>query len=197
MTKQLPRVYTYKITFEEVPYYYYGVHKEKKFNEKYMGSPIANKWAWDFYTPKKQILELFNYNDEGYIEAQEVEKRLIKPVYSIDPWCLNASCGGNFSLDICKKAGKKAYEEGIGIHGMTSEELFEARKKGGKKIYEEGIGIHGMTSEELFEARKKAAREQHAQKWQCTETRYISTPCGLSHYQKARGIDTSNRIRIQ
>jgi hypothetical protein len=197
MTKQLPRVYTYKITFEEVPYYYYGVHKEKKFNEKYMGSPIANKWAWDFYTPKKQILELFNYNDEGYIEAQEVEKRLIKPVYNIDPWCLNASCGGNFSLDICKKGGKKIYEEGIGIHGMTSEELFEARKKGGKKAYEEGIGIHGMTSEGLFEARKKAAREQHAQKWQCTETRYISTPCGLSAYQKARGIDTSNRIRVQ
>ena len=100
-----------------------------------------------------------------------------------------------------KKAGKKTYEEGIGIHGMTSEALFEARKKGGKKVYEEGIGIHGMTSEALFEARKeggkKGARKQHTQKWQCTETRYISTPCGLSSYQKARGIDTSNRIRVQ
>ena len=56
MTKQSPRIYTYKITFEEVPYYYYGVHKEKRFNEEYWGSPHTNKWAWEFYTPKKQIL---------------------------------------------------------------------------------------------------------------------------------------------
>ena len=29
MIIRFPRIYTYKITFEEVPYYYYGVHKEK------------------------------------------------------------------------------------------------------------------------------------------------------------------------
>jgi hypothetical protein len=32
MTSQSPRIYTYKITFEEIPYYYYGVKKEKYFN---------------------------------------------------------------------------------------------------------------------------------------------------------------------
>ena len=35
MTSQSPRIYTYKITFQEVPYYYYGVHKEKRFDEYY------------------------------------------------------------------------------------------------------------------------------------------------------------------
>ena len=36
-----PRIYTYKITFEEVPYYYYGSKKEKYFNEEYWGSTGA------------------------------------------------------------------------------------------------------------------------------------------------------------
>jgi hypothetical protein len=53
-----PRIYTYKITFEEVPYYYYGVHKEKTFNEEYWGSPVTNKWCWEFYTPKKTNIRI-------------------------------------------------------------------------------------------------------------------------------------------
>ena len=55
MTSQSPRIYLYKITFEEVSYYYYGVHKEKRYNEYYMGTPVTHKWVWDFYTPKKHI----------------------------------------------------------------------------------------------------------------------------------------------
>jgi hypothetical protein len=99
MTSQSPRIYTYKITFEEVPYYYYGVHKEKVFNEEYWGSPKTHKWCWDFYTPKKQILELFDYNDEGWVEARCIENRLIKSVFNTDKLCLNASCGGKLSID--------------------------------------------------------------------------------------------------
>ena len=89
MTSQSPRIYTYKITFEEVPYYYYGVKKEKKYNEEYWGSPVTNKWCWELYTSKKQILQLFDFTDEGWIEAQEVEKKLIRPFYNTDKWCLN------------------------------------------------------------------------------------------------------------
>jgi hypothetical protein len=66
MTSQSPRIYLYKITFEEVPYYYYGVHKETKFGEEYWGSPKTNKWCWELYTPKKQILQLFDFTDEGF-----------------------------------------------------------------------------------------------------------------------------------
>ncbi len=35
------------------------------------------------------------------------------------------------------------------------------------------------------------------QKWQCTVTGYISTPAGLSNYQKKRKIPYHNRKRIQ
>lgn len=35
-----------------------------------------------------------------------------------------------------------------------------------------------------------------SQRWQCTETGYVSNPASLSRYQRKRGIDTSKRIRL-
>jgi hypothetical protein len=166
MTSQSPRIYLYKITFEEVPYYYYGVHKEKRYGEYYMGSPVTHKWCWELYTPKKQILELFDYTDEGWIEAQEVEKRIIKPFYQTDKWCLNENCGGLLSLETCinsgKINGKKIKELGIGVHGRTKEQMTEdgikGGKIGGKKAKELGVGIHGLSPEQIIENAKKSGK---------------------------------------
>jgi len=171
MTSQSPRIYTYKITFEEVPHYYYGYHKEKKYGEEYWGSPITHKWMWDFYTPEKQILELFEFNDEGYKEAGEVEKRLIRPVYNTDPYCLNENCGGVLSIDSCRRGGKisgkisglisgpKTLELGIGIHGLDEKSRIENARKagliGGKIAKDMGVGIHALTTEERIEAGRK------------------------------------------
>jgi hypothetical protein len=153
MTFKNPRIYTYKITFEEVLYYYYGVHREKRFDEYYMGSPITHKWMWDFYTPKKQILQFFEYNDEGWLEAQEVEKRLIKSFYNSDKWCLNENCGGKYSLSLMSEAGKiggnTTYKLGLGIHSFSEEKRKNNSKKAGEKAKELGVGIFNLTSEEL------------------------------------------------
>lgn len=46
------------------------------------------------------------------------------------------------------------------------------------------------------EAQTKGAKTQHAQRWRCLVTNYISSPCGLSRYQGVRGIDTSLRVRV-
>jgi hypothetical protein len=158
MTSQSPRIYTYKITFEEVPYYYYGSKKEKKFDEEYWGSPVTNKWCWELYTPKKQILELFDSTDEGYDKALEIESRLIKPVFNTDKWCLNENYGGIISLPQRSKAGKiggqKTYEMGVGVHGRTKEQMSEV----GKKVKELGIGIFGMSKEEKSEAGKMGGK---------------------------------------
>lgn len=182
MTSQSPRIYTYKITFEEVPYYYYGMHEEKVYDEEYWGSPKTHKWCWEIYTPKKQILETFISRED----AGEIERRLIKPVYNTDKWCLNANCAGVFSLDTCSKAGKKgskiAKEMNVGIFSMTKEEQIlagkksyesrikngtdglsklttEERQKNGSKMgkitYELKLGIHSQTKEEQSEAGKK------------------------------------------
>jgi len=135
MTSQSPRIYTYKITFDEVPYYYYGVKKEEYYNQEYWGSPKTNKWCWELYTPKKQILEFFDYSDEGWLEAQEVEKRIISPVIN-DKWCLNENVGGVFSLRVSRENGKKMAnknkENNAGIFSLTNEELSKNGKKGGK-----------------------------------------------------------------
>lgn len=175
MTSQSPRIYLYKITFEEVPYYYYGVHKEKYFNEEYWGSPVTHKWCWDFYTPKQQILQFFDFTDEGWIEAQEVEKRLIRLFYNTDKWCLNENCGGKISLETSRKNGKivgklwgkkggkisgrLAYELGLGIHAFTPEQRTEISKKSGKisgeKHKENGTGVCGFTFKERSEIGKK------------------------------------------
>jgi general stress protein YciG len=152
MTSQSPRIYLYKITFEEVPYYYYGVKKEDYYNQEYWGTPITHKWCWELYTPKKQILQFFDFTDEGWIEAQEIEKRLIRPFYNTDKWCLNENCGGKISLKVCKETGRKNYENKVGIFSFTKEELSENGKIGGKRgfetMYNNQIGIFSPSFDE-------------------------------------------------
>jgi hypothetical protein len=154
-----PRIYTYKITFEEVPYYYYGVKKERYFDQEYFGTPITHKWIWDFYIPKKQILEIFDYTDKGWIEAQEVEKRLIKPFYNIDKWCLNENVGGFVSLSSLSKLGKKLYETKSGMFGRSEEQrkndCIKGGKVAGKKLYKQGMGLFKLTNEEKIKNCKK------------------------------------------
>lgn len=161
-----PRIYTYKITFEEVPYYYYGSKKEKVFDEEYWGSPVANKWCWELYTPKKQILEVFDYTDKGYEECRKIEDRLIKPVLN-DNWCLNERCGGNYSLEVLRRVAKKRVENKIGLFALSSEELSKLGKKGGKIGGSKGaktqmqkkIGIYGLSKKERSENSKKAGNK--------------------------------------
>jgi hypothetical protein len=212
MTSQSPRIYIYKITFEEVPYYYYGVHKEKKFGEYYMGSPYTHKWCWEFYTPKKQILQFFDFTDVGWIEAQEVEKRLIKPFYNLDKWCLNENAGGRFSIEHQRRAGRiggiingkiageRSKEFGLGICGLTYEERVKYGKIGLEKQKELGIAIFGLTKEQMTENGKKAGKIggkiSCSQRWMCLETGFITNPGNLTQYQKRRGIDTSKRVRV-
>jgi hypothetical protein len=104
-----PRIYVYKITFEETPDWYWGVHKELRFDEFYMGSPVTNAWKWEFYTPQKQIVQLFEYSAEGFREAKTLEDRLILPDLN-NPLCLNEALGGAYSLDSCSQGGKRASE---------------------------------------------------------------------------------------
>jgi hypothetical protein len=158
MTSQSPRIYTYKITFEEVPYYYYGSKKEKRFNEEYWGSPKTNKWCWELYTPKKQILEFFDYSDKGYEECRKVEDRLIKPFLN-DKWCLNECYGGNYSLKIKRESGIRQYENKVGIHTQTLEDKIELGRKTGIENWELKRGFFQMTTEERKELGRLTGRK--------------------------------------
>ena len=173
-----PRIYTYKITFEEVPYWYWGVHKERKFGELYLGSPKTHAWVWEFYTPKIQILEVFEYSEEGWYLAQTVEKRLIRPDLN-NPLCLNESCGGRVSRDSCSKGGKKASkklhterdENGKSVRGVTLGKVHGP--KGSQKTHklkdEKGRSVHAvrtgkMAAEKIHREKDDKGRSIHAVK---------------------------------
>lgn len=129
-----PRIYTYKITFEEIPHWYWGVHKEKRYNDGYMGSPVTHKWMWEFYTPKIQILEFFPHTDEGWKEASEIEVRLIKPDLN-NPLCLNENCGSRPSLQSCRNGGCSALKKLLANNPNHNR---EAGYLGGIRALEEG-----------------------------------------------------------
>jgi hypothetical protein len=147
-----PRIYTYKITFEEVPHWYWGVHKEKKFGELYLGSPKTHSWVWDFYTPRVQILEFFPYTNEGWKEAQKVEKRVIRPDLN-KTLCLNESCGGLVSWEACSRGGKKA-----------ASKLHLERTEDGRSVRGIILGtVHGLKGTQKTHAQKdEKGRSVHA-----------------------------------
>jgi hypothetical protein len=138
-----PRIYTYKVTFEEIPHWYWGVHKEKKFGELYLGSPTTNKWFWSFYTPKIQILELFPYTDSGWTQARLVEQRLIRPDLN-NPLCLNERCGGTVSIEVARKSGTQAVTNRKGVHSLDfikAPSTSQYRRNNCLKMLEEKRGI--------------------------------------------------------
>ncbi len=53
-----------------------------------------------------------------------------------------------------------------------------------------------VTFESCSKGGKAGAKTQHAQRWKCLVTGYITTPGPLSRYQKTRGIDTSLRVQV-
>ena len=91
-----------------------------------------------------------------------------------------------------KISGKLTQEMGIGIHGMSEEKRKESCSRGGKIAHEMGLGVHALTKEE----RSAHTRRINSQKWQCTITGFITNSGALTGYQRARNIDTSNRIRL-
>ena len=93
---------------------------------------------------------------------------------------------------MASKGGKKVAELGVGCHapGMAS----KGGKIGGKKavVINQANGTNAFFDPKIQSANGKATS---AQQWQCLVTDHVSTPGGLSNYQRARGIDTSLRVR--
>jgi len=83
--------------------------------------------------------------------------------------------------------GRRMKEEGRGIFAPGMQAL------GGKTTQEKGVGVFALTKEQQRELGKKTT----SQRWRCLETGHISTPGGLSRFQKARDIDTSLRERLE
>jgi len=98
-----------------------------------------------------------------------------------------------------KKGGQRTKELGVGFFSMPEEEKKKARSKGGKtgiggrKAKELGVGVCGLTKEQ----RRENAKITNSQRWMCLETGFITNAGTLTGYQRARGIDTSKRVRVE
>ena len=154
-----PRIYTYKITFEEIPDWYWGAHKEEKYDDGYLGSPETHAWKWEFYTPHLEICELFSYTDEGWAEALKVEKRCIKPDLN-NALCLNENVGGLLSLEANRKGARKMNEA---LHAEKDE--FGKSVQGvrnGERLHEEKDEVGRCVNS--VKGGKKAAKKLHKEK---------------------------------
>jgi general stress protein YciG len=99
-------------------------------------------------------------------------------------------------IEDAKKGGTRVKQLGIGIHGRSKEQMREDNKKSGQKSYELGVGVHSLTKDELSKAGKRGGKIVSSQRWECTETGFVANAGNLAKYQRARGIDTSKRVRI-
>ena len=111
-----------------------------------------------------------------------------------------------FTKDSQSKAGKKGgsitKNNKLGIFADDYNRTPNAKKAGkigGKRSLELNAGFHSLTSEEKANNSRKGAEAVRSQLWRCKVTGYISNPCGLSNYQKGKGInyrDKSLRERV-
>ena len=186
-----PRIYTYKVTFPHQGWWYWGVHKEKRFGELYWGSPVTHKDKWDNFEFEKQILEFF----DSYEEAREVEKRLINPDLQKEK-CLNENSNKAFSILSCTKGGKTQ-----GKRNSESSQIQEIQKigcvLGGRTGAGGRVGGKRGSKEDKSKAGKKGSRVTNTQKWRCLKTGKVLPPGPLTGYQKTRGIDTSLREKVE
>lgn len=96
--------YTYKITFKDLPsYFYYGFHKDN--GKPYLGSPVTWAHLWDQFEPEIQILCWC----ETHEEAQKIEQSIIQATWN-SPYSLNENCGGAISSESCAKGGKTTWD---------------------------------------------------------------------------------------
>jgi hypothetical protein len=98
------------------------------------------------------------------------------------------------------KLHKKKDEDGKSLLARRmAQESHKERDENGKSInaIKHNERIHSVkTSDGKSVIGVNLAKRSHAQRWMCLETGHISSPAGLSSWQRARGIDYSRRVKI-
>jgi len=84
------------------------------------------------------------------------------------------------------------------LANMTPEQRSAAVRKGKANMTPEQRTLIAKKANAKLttEQRSAAGRKAASQKFQCTVTGFITNAGNLSQYQRARGIDTSNRVRL-
>jgi hypothetical protein len=110
--------------------------------------------------------------------------------------------GKNTDPVFCSERGKKGIRSG---KNLDLEYILERNSRGGQVAgalaRNNRTGIFARSPEQVREdascAGKVGGKKVAAQRWMCTESGHISNAGALSIWQRNRGIDTSNRIRLE
>jgi len=99
-----------------------------------------------------------------------------------------------------KTTGAKAQKEGIGFFGLSMEERRMNSRKAGRIAAETGQILRAATPESRAKGGAVAGKKNHIYLnkilWRCTVSGKISTAAGLTHIQRAIGIEKTNRERV-
>ena len=83
-----------------------------------------------------------------------------------------------------------------GAKTPASEKQKEAARQTGRRNKGKTFSLSDKAKERRATGGRKGAQILHSQKWECLVTGKVTTAGALTHYQKARGIDPSQRRRI-
>ena len=88
----------------------------------------------------------------------------------------------------------------MGAFGISVERRKEINKKTNETSKKNRTGLYSIKKDQQIENGKnwgkKGSKKTNSQKWMCLETGYMTTSGPLTKYQRARGIDTSKRVRL-
>ena len=98
------------------------------------------------------------------------------------------------------KGARTQIENKIGMYARSKEQLSIDNAKGGKimgeKHYQNKTGLFGMSEEDKKKAQANGGKVIGNQRWRCLITGKISNTGALTRYQRSRGIDVSQRVRV-
>jgi hypothetical protein len=100
--------------------------------------------------------------------------------------------------ELGKRQGRKNAESGHMLRVQSLSDHSAAGKKGAAVTVEKKVGLHNPKYLGVGGkiGGKIGSANTNSQKWKCMITGFVSKPGPLTRYQKKRGIDPSNRIRI-
>lgn len=161
------------------------------------------------FKPTQKIILKGDYatREEAYADEiilQEHYKVVENPHFANKCYQTTTKFWYKVSKEEAKKGNQTRKELGLGIYGLTEEQVKQRCKKSLETRKKLGLGIFAFTPEQRQENSKNAGKYggnlggkvAGNQKWICLETGYVSNAPGLANYQRKRNIDTSKRVRI-
>ena len=167
-----------------------GLLQSVKFDHKCFHHSANKKDLCNLETYYPEYLELF-----AQLKSQ-FSKKQVKKSNATN----KANGTGFYDPKIQSANGKKGGEIGAATNKANSTGIYnpnhKAQKTGGRRCVELGVGAHDPCVRSA--AGKKGSSTTNSQLWQSTHPgfeKHVSNSGGLSTWQKARGIDTSLRLR--